>query len=330
MPPEETVSPVASPSPTAPRVGQTDPGTPFVPSPPNLLSRLVLGTFVAVPFLALLAAIPLSVLAGWFSWLGVSLLAVFYAVGVLGVTVGYHRLFTHGSFKAARPLRIVLAIAGSLAVEGRVVDWVADHRRHHKHSDVAGDPHSPWEFGPGARGLARGVWHSHVGWLFTNPGTDVTKWAPDLLADPDVSRVSRRWVPIATASILAPAVIGGLVTWSWQGALLCFFWGSLVRVALVHHVTWSVNSVCHVWGSRPFVTRDRSTNVAWLAPISGGESWHNYHHADPTSARHGVLRGQLDVSARIIRWFEQAGWAHDVRWPSQERIDRKRVDSPVH
>jgi stearoyl-CoA desaturase (Delta-9 desaturase) len=298
---------------------------PFVPSRPTLPARLLLGVFVAVPFAALLASIPLAVTLGWVSPLYLALLAVSYTVGVLGITIGYHRLFTHGSFKAKRPLRVALAIAGSVAVEGRLADWVADHRRHHKHSDADGDPHSPWEHGPGFIGLSKGLWHAHVGWLFTHDGTDVRRWAPDIVADRDLDRVSRWWPAIAVASLATPAVIAGLVTWSWQGLLLGFFWGSLVRVALVHHMTWSINSVCHVFGTRPFVTRDRSSNVFWLAPFSGGESWHNYHHADPTSARHGVLPRQIDTSARLIRWFEAAGWAHDVRWPSAERIASKRV-----
>ena len=125
--------------------------------------------------------------------------------------------------------------------------------------------------------------------------------------------------------MIAPAIAGGLVTWSWQGAVTAFFWGSLVRVSLLHHVTWSINSICHTLGERPFVSRDKSANVWWLAVPSMGESWHNLHHADPTCARHGVLRGQVDTSARVIRWLEQAGWVSDVRWPVAERIESKLV-----
>lgn len=318
---QEAVSAAVAPAPSAPPAAP-----PFTPSRPTLASRLLLATFIAVPFAGLIAAVPLAVLAGWFSWVAFATLVVFYVTGVLGITVGYHRLFTHGAFKANRPLKVTLALAGSLAVEGRIVDWVADHRRHHKHSDAAYDPHSPWEFGPGAWGLTKGVWHAHLGWLFTHEGTDVHRWAPDLLKDRDIARINRAWPWIAVASLAAPALLTGLITWSWQGILIGFLWGSLARVALVHHMTWSINSVCHVWGKRPFVTRDHSTNVAWLAPLTGGESWHNYHHADPTSARHGVLPHQWDASARLIRWFELAGWARDVRWPSAERISRRRVD----
>jgi stearoyl-CoA desaturase (delta-9 desaturase) len=203
-----------------------------------------------------------------------------------------------------------------------VVDWVADHRKHHQFSDADGDPHSPWEYGPGAKGLTKGFIHAHVGWLFTYSGTDTAKYAPDLIADRAIDRISRLWPLIAVISMVVPTAIGYAVD-GWAGAARAFFWVTLVRVALVHHMTWSINSVCHVWGKRPFATRDRSANVAWLAPVSGGESWHNYHHADPSSARHGVLRWQLDTSAMIIRGMERVGLVSAVKWPSQERIERK-------
>ena len=193
-----------------------------------------------------------------------------------------------------------------------MVDWVADHRKHHQFSDVDGDPHSPWEYGPGTRGLTRGFIHAHVGWLFTYSGTDTRKYAPDLIADRAIDRISRWWPAVAVISMVIPTAIGFAVD-GWSGALRAFFWVTLVRVALVHHMTWSINSVCHVWGARPFSTRDRSANVAWLAPVSGGESWHNYHHADPSSARHGVLPRQLDTSAILIRLMERAGLVTGVK-----------------
>ncbi|MFZ4485957.1 MAG: acyl-CoA desaturase, partial [Candidatus Nanopelagicales bacterium] len=259
---------------------------------------------------------------GWVSVLDLVMLVVIYTVGVHGITIGYHRLFTHDAYKAGPKMRAFLALAGSLAVEGRVVDWVADHRKHHQFSDADGDPHSPWEYGPGTRGLIRGFTHAHVGWLFTYSGTDTRKYAPDLIADKAIDRISKLWPVIAVISMVVPTAIGYAVD-GWAGALQAFFWVTLVRVALVHHMTWSINSVCHVWGKRPFVTRDRSANVAWLAPISGGESWHNYHHADPTSARHGVLPWQMDTSAVVIRLMERMGLVKDVKWPSAERIERK-------
>jgi stearoyl-CoA desaturase (delta-9 desaturase) len=277
--------------------------------------------FVVIPLLALIAAVPFA--WGWgLGWADVAIAAVFYVVSGLGITVGFHRYFTHGSFKASRPLRIALAVAGSLAMQGPVIDWVADHRRHHAFSDKEGDPHSPWLFGTSAGALAKGFWHSHTGWLFQRDQTNAKRFTPDLLADRDVMRVNRMFVLLSAATLLVPALLGGLLTWSWWGALTAFFWAGLVRVALLHHVTWSINSICHMIGDAPFAARDHSRNVWPLAVLSFGESWHNLHHADPTCARHGVGRGQIDISARIIAVLERLGWAYDVRWPTPGRLAR--------
>jgi stearoyl-CoA desaturase (Delta-9 desaturase) len=277
--------------------------------------------FMVLPLLALAAAVPLA--WGWgLTWLDVGLTLTFYVLSGLGITVGFHRYFTHGSFKAKRPLRIALAVAGSIAFQGGVVGWVADHRRHHAFSDKDGDPHSPWLFGTGPAAVARGFWHSHMGWLLQRDRTNARRFAPDLLADPDVTAVDRLFVILTVASLGLPALIGGLVSWSWWGALTALFWAGLVRVAVLHHVTWSINSICHMVGDRPFAARDRSANVWWLAVLSFGESWHNLHHADPTCARHGVKRGQVDISARIVWIFEKLGWAHSVRWPTARRLER--------
>ncbi|MEU0844268.1 fatty acid desaturase [Streptomyces sp. NPDC005962] len=292
------------------------------------IEQITLLLFITVPFVALLAAIPLA--WGWgVSWLDLALMVAMYYIGCHGITIGFHRYFTHGSFKAKRPLRIALAIAGSLAVEGPLVRWVADHRKHHKFSDAEGDPHSPWRYGETVPALMKGLWWAHIAWMFDEEQTSQSKYAPDLIKDSTVRNISRQFAAWTVVSLLLPAAIGGLVTWSWQGAVTAFFWGSLVRVALLHHVTWSINSICHAVGRRPFKSRDRSGNVWWLAVLSCGESWHNLHHADPTCARHGVMKGQLDSSARIIRWFEKLGWAYDVRWPSAERIDSRRKEAPA-
>src|SRR5690606_13777853 len=185
------------------------------------------------------------------------------------------------------------------------------HRRHHQYADLPGDPHSPWRFGTSVRALLKGMAWAHVGWTFNNEKTNEQRYVPDLLADRDLVRV-RQWQPlIALFSFGAPAVVGGLWgsgLWGGGAALSAFFWAGLVRIGLLHHVTWSIYSICHMSGARPFRSRDRSGNVWWLAPFSGGESWHNLHHADPTSARHGVLRGQVDSSARLIRLFEKCSW----------------------
>jgi len=249
-------------------------------------------------------------------------------VSCLGVTVGYHRHFTHRAFKATRGLRIALAVAGGLAAQGPVIGWVADHRRHHAFADRDGDPHSPWRYGTSAAALAKGFWHAHMGWLFDREKTNAQRFAPDLLADRDIVRIDRWFPALTVVTLLSPALIGGLVTLSWWGALTAFFWAGLVRVAVLHHVTWSVNSLCHLIGERPYAARDKSANFWPLAIASMGESWHNSHHADPTCARHGVRRGQLDISARLIWVFEKLDWVSKVRWPKPERLARNLKTNP--
>jgi stearoyl-CoA desaturase (delta-9 desaturase) len=294
---------------------------PLIEGRKSATEQALVVAFMVVPLLALAVAVPLA--WGWgLSWLDVGLAVVFYFLTGLGVTVGFHRHFTHGSFKAKRPLRVTLAVIGSTAFQGGVIGWVADHRRHHAFSDKEGDPHSPWLFGTGPAAMIRGFWHSHMGWILGRDRTNARRFAPDLLADRDIVAVDRLFLPLTIASLLVPALIGGLVSGTWWGALTALFWAGLVRVAVLHHVTWSINSICHMVGDRPFAARDRSANVWWLAVLSFGESWHNLHHADPTCARHGVRRGQVDISARVIWLFERFGWAHSVRWPTTRRLER--------
>ncbi|TPG13863.1 acyl-CoA desaturase [Pedococcus bigeumensis] len=286
--------------------------------------QAALALFIGIPFLALLAAVPVA--WGWgLGWHDIVIALVMYAIAGHGITVGFHRHFTHGSFKASRGLKVALAVAGSMAIQGPVVRWVADHRRHHAFSDRDGDPHSPWRYGETIPALAKGLWWAHTGWLFDVEQTPRSKYAPDLMADTDLQKVDRAFPLIVAGSMLFPALVGGLWSMSWQGALTAFFWASLVRVSLLHHVTWSINSICHTIGERPFKSRDRSGNVWWLAVLSMGESWHNLHHADPTCARHGIEKGQLDSTARVIWAFEKLGWATDVRWPVAKRIAARRV-----
>ncbi len=286
--------------------------------------KIILGAVIFLPFAAVVAAIPVA-WGGWLSWTDAGIALVAYAITGHGITIGFHRLFTHRSFKPNRFVKNALAVAGSMAIQGPVVRWVADHRKHHKFSDRDGDPHSPWKYGTTTRALLKGFLHAHLMWLFDTEQTPQRTYAPDLMKDADIVRISRQFPLWVVVSLLAPALAGGLLTWSWQGAVTAFFWGSLVRVSLLHHVTWSINSICHTIGERPFVSRDKSANVWWLAIPSMGESWHNLHHADPTCARHGVLRGQLDTSARIIWALEKTGLVYDVRWPVKERIDAKLV-----
>jgi stearoyl-CoA desaturase (Delta-9 desaturase) len=285
--------------------------------------RILVGLFVGVPMLALVAAIPFA--WGWgLGWHDVVIAAIFYWFTGLGITVGYHRYFTHGSFKAKTGLRVAMAVAGTMAMEGPVITWVSDHRRHHKYSDREGDPHSPWRYGDDAKALTKGLLYAHMGWLFDPNKTSQQKYSPDLLADRKIKIVDKLFGPLVGVSLLLPAVIGGLWGMSWHGAITAFFWASLVRVTFLHHVTWSINSICHTFGDKEFEARDRSRNVSWLAILSFGESWHNLHHADPTCARHGALKGQIDQSARVIWAFEKLGWAYDVRWPDEARLSAKR------
>jgi stearoyl-CoA desaturase (delta-9 desaturase) len=287
----------------------------------SAFEQILVKVFVLLPFLALIAAVPIA--WGWgLGWTDLALAAGFYTVSLLGVTVGYHRYFTHGAFKAKHGLRIALALAGSLAAQGPVIEWVADHRRHHAFSDREGDPHSPWAYGTGPVALAKGFWHAHMGWLFERVSTNAQRFAPDLLADRGLRLVDRSFPLVTALTVGMPALLGGLITWSWWGALTAFFWAGLVRVSFLHHVTWSINSICHLIGNRPFVSRDKAANFWPLAILSMGESWHNSHHADPTCARHGVLRGQIDISARVIWIFEKFGWVSAVRWSNPQRLAR--------
>ncbi|WP_120322483.1 acyl-CoA desaturase [Catellatospora citrea] len=293
-------------------------------APQTRAGHIAIWIFVATPFVGLLAAVPIA--WGWgLSGVDLTLAITTYLISGFGIAAGYHRHLTHGSFKARRGLRIALAVAGSLAVEGSPTQWVANHRRHHAFSDREGDPHSPWRYGTSVTAVLKGLFHAHVGWMFRREVSNRARFAPDLVADRDIRVVDRLFGPLAAVSLLSPAVIGGLVTGTWAGALSAFFWAGLVRMAVLHHVTWSVNSICHVVGERPFVSKDRATNFWPLAILSFGESWHNSHHADPTGARHGVLRGQIDPAARLIWIFEKLRLARDVRWPVAERLDAKRA-----
>jgi stearoyl-CoA desaturase (delta-9 desaturase) len=270
-------------------------------------------------------ALAMAALWGWgASAVDLGLFVAFYAVTGLGVTAGYHRLFTHRSFEATRAVRAVLAVAGSLAIQGSLIEWVAIHRRHHAYADAYGDPHSP-HLGQatGLRGVLAGLWHAHVGWFWQRQRTDVTRWAPDLLADPMLARIDRAFPVLIVVSFVAPPALGLALTGSLWGAVTAFLWASLVRVFLLHHVTWSINSICHFFGDRPFPTRDEATNNWPLSLLSLGESWHNNHHAFPTSARHGLLRGQLDVTYRTIATLRWLRLVRNVRLPSAHKVAAK-------
>jgi stearoyl-CoA desaturase (Delta-9 desaturase) len=283
---------------------------------------------VVVPFLATLAAIALF----WNSVVSVTdlaILAVMYLVTAGGVTVGYHRLLTHRSFRTHKATEYLFAVLGSMAVQGSVIAWVADHRKHHAHTDVEGDPHSPHVgHGDGVGGVLRGLWHAHTGWLLSQHGrADWKKYAPDLYEDRGMRLINRRFVSLVVLGLATPALAGYLLTGNLVGAATGLLWGGLVRVFFVHHVTWSVNSICHFLGTRRFEVDDHSTNVFWLALPSLGESWHHNHHAFPRSAEHGLRRWELDPSALIIRAMERLGLAWNVVRIAPERQEAKRASA---
>jgi stearoyl-CoA desaturase (Delta-9 desaturase) len=275
---------------------------------------------VVLPFAAMLAAAALF----WnrlVSPLDLVIAAAMYLLTAVGITVGFHRLLTHRSFQTSKPVEYLFAVLGSMAVQGPVISWVADHRKHHAHTDEEGDPHSPHVgHGAGIQGVLAGLWHAHTGWLLSTQGrADWKRYAPDLYEDGGMRAISRQFVPLIFVGLALPALAGYLVSGTLAGAATGLLWGGLVRVFLVHHVTWSVNSVCHFSGRRRFDTDDRSTNVFWLALPSLGESWHHNHHAFPRSAIHGLKRWELDPSALIITAMEKLGLARNVVRISPDR-----------
>lgn len=312
---------VSHPSVTSPEVHPTH-------EPMSRAARFVILLAVVVPFAGLVAAIAL--LWGYgISWVQLGLLLGMYLLTILGITVGYHRLFTHRAFETNGAVKAVLAILGSMAVQGPLLRWVASHRRHHQHSDDHQDPHSPHAHsGEGAgdvMGVLRGLWHAHVGWLFTPDIAGWRRYVGDLAKDGLLRRISDLFPLWVAIGLLLPALLGGLLTMTWTGVLLGFIWGGLVRVFLVHHVTWSINSVCHIWGTRPFKSDDESRNNFVMGVLALGEGWHNNHHAFPTSARHGLRWWQVDVSYLVIRGLELLGLARKVRVPAATALMAKRA-----
>jgi stearoyl-CoA desaturase (delta-9 desaturase) len=278
---------------------------------------------VVIPFLGFIAAAILL----WnraVGWTDLAILAGMYLITAGGVTIGYHRLLTHRSFATFKPVEYLFAVLGSMAVQGPVVDWVADHRRHHAHADDEGDPHSP-HVGHGS-GLA-GLWHAHIGWLLEECGvSDRRRYAKELVEDPGMRRISGGFLYLVLLSLLIPFGIGWALSGALAGGLTALLWGGAVRLFLVHHVTWSINSICHFHGRRRFATDDHSTNVWWLAPASLGEAWHHNHHAFPRSAFHGLRWWELDPSGLVIRAMRRLGLAWNVVAIAPER-QRERLAS---
>ena len=291
------------------------------------LERQITVVAVVLPFLGFIVALWL-LWGGAVSGLDLAILAVMYAAVGFGVTIGFHRLFTHRSFEAKPWLRATLGILGSMSVQGAVIHWVADHRKHHTFTDEEGDPHSPHTHGePGWRGVLKGLWHSHMGWLFDGDHSSARRFAPDLRKDPLMRKIDTLFPLWALLGLAIPFVLGfALSGFELMAGVTAFVWAGLVRVFLLHHATWSVNSICHMYGKQPFSTKDESRNNWMVALVSLGEGWHHSHHAFPTSARHGLQRFQFDPSFQLIRLFERLGWATDVKHPKPDQIEKKRRD----
>ncbi len=276
---------------------------------------------VALPFAGLVAAVAL--LWGWgLTWVDVGLLVGLYLLTGLGITVGFHRLLVHRSFETYTFIKFVLAALGSMAVQGAVMKWVANHRRHHQHSDTEADPHSPHRYGRGVLAWLRGFWHAHIGWVFLPEPPRLSRYVSDLHRSRTLIAVDKLFLGWVGLGLLIPAVLGGWLTESWIGVVRGLLWGGLVRVFFVHHVTWSVNSIGHLWGSRPHDSNDQSRNNYILGILAFGEGWHNSHHAFPTSAHHGLKWWQPDLSYFVIRLLAILGLAWNVRLPPKGSLSR--------
>ena len=295
-----------------PRTRSFAPGVARASHADSRVERVAAVITVLVPMIGLVAAIGLL----WniaISSVELSLLIGMYLLTAMGLSLGFHRQFSHQSFKTTPAIRALLAILGSMAAEGPVIFWAATHRRHHQFSDREGDPHSPNLHGHGIGGALRGLWHAHVGWLFVHHVTDPGRWTPDLLRDRLVFRISQQYFLWVAAGLAIPAVIGGLAHGSLHGALLGFLWGGLVRMFVAHHTTWGTNSLSHMIGARPYATRDNSRNNFLLALLTLGDGWHNNHHAFPTSASHGLEWWEIDINRGILFLLKQLGLAWDIR-----------------
>jgi stearoyl-CoA desaturase (delta-9 desaturase) len=285
-------------------------------------------TFILVTSIAPFLGVAASIVLLWnqaVGWSDMVALGVMYAIAIMGITVGYHRLLSHRSFKTSRPLRFFFAAAGAMAAQGPPVIWTAHHRRHHRVADRPGDPHSPYDIEePGIRGALRGLWHAHLGWLFDRGLTsDPIRYCPDLARDKDMRFISKHFVAFVLLGLLIPGLIGLALTQSLLGFATGVLWGGLVRIFLANHVTYAVNSIGHYFGRRRFETVDESRNVAWLAVPSLGDSWHNNHHAFPRSYTHGMRWYEVDLGAILIRALEKLGLVWDVVRIDPEAMERK-------
>ncbi|MCA9174882.1 MAG: acyl-CoA desaturase [Planctomycetales bacterium] len=295
--------------------------------PASRAQKIAMGTAVTVPFIGFIVAVVLTWQVGWMGWSYLAMIVGGWAITALGVTVGFHRLLAHRSFETYGWVRAFWMTMGALSVQGSPMVWCAVHRRHHERSDKQGDPHSPHGHNGGVWSIMKGFLHAHIGWLFTGfwSTPELRRYVPDLCNDRMLKLVDRFYYAWVAASLLAPALLGALIEQSWKGFFLGLLWGGLVRVFLTHHATWSINSVCHTFGTREYRSGDHSRNNFVCAMLTFGEGWHNNHHAFPTSARHGLRWWQIDGSWMVIRLMERLGLAWNIRLPAESALEAKRI-----
>ena len=293
----------------------------------KLQQRFALAT-ILIPSIGTVLAIGLFCLSGG-SGVKIGLLVSMYFLTLVGITVGFHRHFAHQAFKSNIVIRIILAILGSMAAQGPVIHWVSNHRRHHQYSDQLGDTHSPHVYEGQKEGQKfaqlRGLWYAHIGWMLNSKVTNSALFAKDLLQDRIITRVNQLYLTWVILGLAIPTIAGGILNSTWVGAWQGFLWGGLVRIFVAHHITWSINSITHLYGTRPFNTREQSTNNIWLAIPSCGEGWHNNHHAFPNSAKFGLQWWQVDIGYWVIRALEVLGLAWDIKAPTARLIEAKKL-----
>jgi stearoyl-CoA desaturase (Delta-9 desaturase) len=288
------------------------------------LERQIALVIVITPWLGTIVACIFSFHHG-VGWVELGLCGSMYVFTMLGITAGFHRLFAHRSFQTNKTIQVLLGIAGSMAAQGPVLFWVACHRRHHQNSDRADDPHSPQLHGEGCKGRLLGLWHSHIGWMFHHDSENWVRFVPELLKDALIFQIHNLYFVWVFLGLLIPAILAGLLTGTWSGMISGLLWGGFVRIFLVHHSTWSINSICHLYGSRTYQTDDASRNNFVCALLTCGEGWHNNHHAFPSSARHGLEWWQFDLTYIVIYLLEKTGSVWDKKIPTTKMLAAKTI-----